>query len=417
MSGRLRVVVATTDGPSTIRRITPEDPDLRSVVCLAGTATALPISADYDAFVRRPTGVVERDTGHRAFRVDVDRPIDGGRSWQLGLYVAHRLKAAGRLAEDDQPADGIVWATGTVDADLKVGPVDRVADKARRSAALFGADLPVLAVAAATHAEVLPSGAERLAVRRMEEVLVHLGLSPEPVARPAGSRRIARVAAPSVTALAILALAMGAWRLWGDVGRGEQPEQGRLAAIVAPAADPTPAAVPPAAVPLAAFDPAAFDPADVVFEVLEARAEGGICGDGRVIDPAVASEPGVCAVAFRATNTGARPARLWLYAAIQGGVREYASRRRHTELASGMLDPGEIGEVRVQPPDWVRRPVVVRGLLILAAEERPQIDRALVSVDMLPSEDVDTLVAGLRDLDVDVREIFHRVTPRVTPTR
>lgn len=402
MSGRLRVVVATTDGPSTVRRITPEDPDLRSVVCLAGTATALPISTDYDAFVRRPTGVVERDTGHRVCRVDVDRAIHEGRSWQLGLYIAHRLKAAGRLAEDDQPADGVVWATGTVDADLNVGPVERVADKARRSQDLFDGALPVLAVVAAANAEALPVGVEALAIRRMGEVLHHLDLTPPPVRAEAVGRR-------GVVAVFLLLafLAAGAWGLWGrgglmQAGRTPLPHPPVAANSLSSEAGSTVVA-PVNAVP--------FKPAAVTFEVVEARMDGETCGTGAVVDPAVESAPGVCAVAFRATNTGSRPARLWLYGAVQGAVREYASRKRYTELADGLLAPGETGEVRVQLPDWMRRPAIVRGVLILAEDDDRQVNQALVSIDLLSSGEIDTMVAGLRDLGIHVREIFHRVTP------
>src|SRR3546814_2502033 len=93
-----------SEGPSTVLRVTPEDPSLRSVVCLGRTTTILPISRAYDAFVRAPSGIVERAVGHPAFRVDVSAPIDDGDSWQLGLYLAHRLKVAGRLAEDGAPA-------------------------------------------------------------------------------------------------------------------------------------------------------------------------------------------------------------------------------------------------------------------------------------------------------------------------
>ena len=389
MSGRLRVVVATTDGPSTIRRITEEDESLRSVVCLAGTATSLPISADYDAFVRRPTGVVERDTGHRVYRVDVDRTIDEGRSWQLGFYLAHRLKQVGRLAEDDQPADGIVWATGTVDADLRIGHVARVSEKARRSAALFEVGLPVLAVAASEHAEELPSGADALPVDRMETVLAHLTLIPDQRAGP-----VRRYGA-GFAALGCSLFALVGWAAWQGAGISETPP-------VAPVAAAHQAMVPSAVEP--------FDPKAIVLEVLEARPGSGGCGEERVVDPAKTSPPGVCAVAFRLTNRTTAPVQFWLYGAIQGGVREYASRRRNTELAVGFLAPGESGAVRVAPPDWMRRPVVVRGLLIVADGVRPQVDQALVPIDLLSSGEIDTLVAGLRELDVDVREVFHRVS-------
>lgn len=397
MSGRLRVVIATTGGPSTVRRITPEDPDLRSVVCLAGTATALPISSDYDAFVRRPTGVVERDTGHRVYRVDVDHPIDEGRSWQLGLYVAHRLKRAGRLAEDEQPADGIVWATGTLDADLKVGPVDRVAEKARRSAPLFAAEPPVLAVAARENADCLPSGAESLAVRSVEEVLAHLGLTPVEAGRRRPTRRAIVVAA------ALLLASAGV--IWGVRDAAWRRQEADSVRAVARASAPDPLPTMPAA------GPPAPGPAQVSFDVLDSRVVGDACGAAIVVAPGAESAPGICAVAFRATNHGDRPVHFWLYGAVQGAVREYASRRRQTELAAGTLASGEAAVVRVQPPDWMRRAIGVRGLLITASGPRPQVDQALVSIDLLSAAEIEALAAGLRTLDLDLREIFHRVAP------
>ncbi len=86
---QVTVHIATTDGPAEIERLTAEDPEVRSVVCLGGKAVALPISADYDAFVRKPTGVIEAYFGHGAWRIDLARPISGGMSWQLGAFIAH----------------------------------------------------------------------------------------------------------------------------------------------------------------------------------------------------------------------------------------------------------------------------------------------------------------------------------------
>jgi hypothetical protein len=382
MRGRLRVIVATTDGPSTVRRITVEDPELRSVVCLAGTATALPISAEYDAFVRRPTGVVERDTGHRVFRVDVDRPIDEGRSWQLGLYIAHRLKAAGRLAEDDAPADGIVWATGTVDSDLKVGPVERVADKARRSASVRTAGLPVLAVAAADHAEDLPAGVAPLPVRSVGEVLARLDLA-APVERRRRRNGL-------LIALVLGAVAVG-WGLW----QAPWPRQERVTTVPAAAPDTVPS----------------FDPSRVAFEVLQSRRVGETCGPAEPADPRTEGLRGICVVAFRAANGGAVPVHLWLYAAVEGPVREYAARLHLTDQSAVVLAPGEAAEVRVRPPDWVRRPVGLRGLLVLAETDLPQVAEAFAGIDQLSGSQIDGLVADWRARGIEVRAVSHRVIP------
>ena len=134
---RFRVCIPTTEGPSEIQRITAEDPDVRSVVCLDGKALALPISATYDSFVRQPTGVIEKQFGHAAYRVDVSAPITEGLSWQLGLFVAHALDAQGRLAGQGEPADAVILLTGEVDRDLNVRPVDHVSEKRRVCGRLF----------------------------------------------------------------------------------------------------------------------------------------------------------------------------------------------------------------------------------------------------------------------------------------
>ena len=133
----VRVYVATTEGPSEVQRIAEEDPEVRSVVCLNGTSEALPISANYDSFVRKPTGVIERLFGHPVFRMDVAARIGDGHSWQLGFAVAHGLHAAGRLAGRGAPVQSAVWLTGTLDNDLNIGPVDHIPEKLRKSAALF----------------------------------------------------------------------------------------------------------------------------------------------------------------------------------------------------------------------------------------------------------------------------------------
>ena len=114
-----------------------EDPHVRSVVCLNGTSEALPISAAYDAFVRKPTGVIENKYGHPVYRVDVSERISDGKSWQLGLFAAHELLAANLLAGKGEKAERVVWLTGEMDRDLNVNPVDHVAKKLCQSAPLF----------------------------------------------------------------------------------------------------------------------------------------------------------------------------------------------------------------------------------------------------------------------------------------
>ncbi len=133
----VRVYIATTEGPAEVQRIAEEEPNVKSVICLDGKALALPISPDYDAFVRRPTGLVEQAYGHPAYRMDVSAAISEGMSWQLGALVAHALLFAGRLAQKDEPSGQVVWLTGEVDRDLQVLPVEYVREKIRRSEPLL----------------------------------------------------------------------------------------------------------------------------------------------------------------------------------------------------------------------------------------------------------------------------------------
>lgn len=394
MTGRVQVVVATSEGPSTVLRVTPEDPSLRSVVCLGRSTTVLPISHAYDAFVRAPTGVVERAVGHRSFRTDVSAPIDDGDSWQLALYLAHRLKAAGRLAEDGEPADRVLWATGAVDADLAVRPVAQVDQKLRRSAGLFAAEgARVLAVVPADLADALaglPAGVRPRPVGTVAEILGELGL--EPLSKPTGSRRLRW----SLAGLAAAALVAGA-----------------VALVPRPPAPPgEPGPVPPTpAMPQPAFVPSTVDLA-----VLEARApDGTACGAGEQLlagDPGRPSAPGVCAVVARAANGGAGTGFVWLVALAEGTFREYATGSRSVEAAIGTLGPGEAAEVRVSAPSWVRRPVTFRVLMVLADRELEQVTRALAGADVLSSGDLDRLTGQFLDLGLEVRTLRHRIQPR-----
>ncbi len=122
MSG-MTVHILTTEGPVAIQRITEEDNAVQSVICLDGLTQILPISPHYEAFVRRPAGVIERMTGHGAYRMDVSARIDEGRSWQLAAFLAHAARQQGG------GQDVTVFATGEVDRDLAVRRVEHVEQK------------------------------------------------------------------------------------------------------------------------------------------------------------------------------------------------------------------------------------------------------------------------------------------------
>ena len=145
----IRVLIATTEGPVAVQKITAEEPGVPSVACRDGTTEVLAISSDYTRFVDRGTGLVARLTGHGAYRLDLDRPVDGGSSWQLPVLLAHLLEGERRLAGPDDSADLVVVATGEIDREQRIRPVGRIAEKLAAAGDLIarcGANGPPLVV-------------------------------------------------------------------------------------------------------------------------------------------------------------------------------------------------------------------------------------------------------------------------------
>ena len=128
---KIRVYLATTEGPIQIERITRERIE-NSLICVKRTNRVLSISPSYDAFVKPGSGVIEREFGpfeQGAFRLDVSGEIVDGDSWQLAVFVAHALDAKGKLAAPDEDASTAVLLTGRVDYDLNILPVEFVSKK------------------------------------------------------------------------------------------------------------------------------------------------------------------------------------------------------------------------------------------------------------------------------------------------
>lgn len=181
------VHILTTEGPVLIQSIAEEDPAVRSVVCVDGRAEALPMSAAYDAFVRRPTGLIERFTGHGSYRMDVAARVDDGRSWQLAVYIAHVVALQG----SEGPA---IYATGEVDRDGAVRPVAFVDRKLQTlGPAEAGA---VVLVPAGEGARQSVDGVSVVPVNSVADALAAVGLKEPDVkavaaakpARPEGGR-------------------------------------------------------------------------------------------------------------------------------------------------------------------------------------------------------------------------------------
>jgi hypothetical protein len=225
-AGKLRVLIATTNGPVEIQLLTEEDAAIgRCVACIGGTTEMADIASAYHAFVVRPTGVIEGRFGHSCYRLDVSARIDAGSSWQLGVLAAHALLAAGRLAQENDVADGILWVTGSVrPVDLTVGAVSHVPEKLANSLDRFkqelNAERPVLlAVPAANVAEVSPSarqeiselGAELVVVSHVQALFDVLGMKLPGVASKASVPALSALAVPQEAASAKRPRRMYAW--------------------------------------------------------------------------------------------------------------------------------------------------------------------------------------------------------------
>ena len=229
-AGKIRVLIATTNGPVEVQLLTEEDPIIgRSVACIGGTTETADIAAAYHAFVARPTGVIEARYGHSCYRLDVSGRIDAGSSWQLGVLAAHALHAAGRLAQENDVADAVLWATGSVrPVDLTVGSVSHVPEKIENSLARLkqerAAGRAVLLAVPAANATEVPAtrarelsdlGIEIITVPRVEVLFDGLG----PMTLPGGGAKGSTPATPSAAraAPARAATAQSRWYVWASV--------------------------------------------------------------------------------------------------------------------------------------------------------------------------------------------------------
>jgi len=138
---KFAIFVATTGGAIQIERLTEERAP-QSMICISRSTTILPISIEYHDYVRRGSGIIEREfnyPGDTSFRADVSGMIDAGKSWQLAFYLAHAVTVSSNaiLVDDLDDADHIIWATGCVDYDLNILNVDHLTEKLGASKDLF----------------------------------------------------------------------------------------------------------------------------------------------------------------------------------------------------------------------------------------------------------------------------------------
>ena len=220
---KLRVLIPTTNGVVEVLLLTEEDPAIgRCVACIGGTTETADIATAYHAFVVRPTGVVESLFGHPCYRLDVSGRIDAGSSWQLGVLAAHALHAVGRLAEENEPAGGVIWATGSVrPVDLTVGGVSHVPEKvansidrlkqeaaAGRRVLMAIPDQNASTLSADVGTDLAAHGIEVLALTRVQSLWDKLA-----VKLPEGPRRYAGTPAPP-SGVRVL-VRPRKWYIWG----------------------------------------------------------------------------------------------------------------------------------------------------------------------------------------------------------
>ena len=124
------IVIPTTEHLVGITDITVENPMVSSVICVNNKLEALPISSQYNEFIKSPTGIIEKITGNSSYRIDLTNKIDQGNSWQLALAMAHILHDNKKLNFSEEKnlisneSSSIIWATGLINSNLSINSID-----------------------------------------------------------------------------------------------------------------------------------------------------------------------------------------------------------------------------------------------------------------------------------------------------
>ena len=191
-----KVFIPTTRGAVRVLSITTEAPEIRSVICVAGSFEALPVSGNYDQFVRRPTGVIEKLLGEGSYRTDLDGPVTQGDSWQVGILLAHLLEKSGSLVDSSgaSQGNGVIWASGEVSPALDIRPVDHMRQKFSESHAQLkalhdnGETVMVLLHPSNREeiADLIPEGWIIIATERVSDAAAAIGVD---VAAPSAAPR------------------------------------------------------------------------------------------------------------------------------------------------------------------------------------------------------------------------------------
>ena len=431
-TAKTRVLIATTEGPVAVQKITAEDPDVPSVACLDGTTTVLGISNDYARFVNRGTGLVAALTGHAAYRLDLDGRVDSGHSWQLPVLLAHLLAAEDKLAAPGESAALTVLATGEVDRDQRLRPVSGMDEKIKRAEPLLAereaGEHRLLVVVPKGNAPVngLPDGARLLAWERFEG-LAALGAEAEerlalPVSSkppPKGRGKLKHIVWLTVAALA--ALAVGgtlAWQAATDEWETMRRDGDYMALDAALEQAWRPASTLYSAVLKAQAPPAQT----LTLGATELRtADGGSCTGRRFRDVALVDVPlaarspgfyrtehrqGLCAMRYRVANRS--DAAAYVYLALTPELADAsATARAPATIRAAALLPGGTMEIRLALP---LRAVGASLLAIAAPNPSPQLRRTVATITSASAEQQpDLAISRLPDLGVTLATASHAV--------
>ena len=223
LSGPVRILVPTTEGPVAVVDLAKEAPELEGGVAIVHDTTQIAgISADYDAWLNAPAiGLTDR-LGHRAWRLELSADIETGRSWEAGVLLAHALQAAHRLPVVGAEPAATVWVTGSVEPDgLVIGPVDHVEHKLQTSISVLDQALAagqrILVVLPPGSADQVDLETRKTLVNRgilirtcasFDEIarLVGVSLPPRPIIRAPSRYPPRRVAIAAMSGVAMLVI-------------------------------------------------------------------------------------------------------------------------------------------------------------------------------------------------------------------
>lgn len=359
----IRVLIATTRGPVEVLNIARENPAVRSVICVGGSFTALPVSPAYDAFVREPTGVVERMTGHPVYRTDVDAPIEAGESWQLGMFLAHAFHLSGVLAKPGDVAAQTILVTGGLDRNLKVTPVSHVAEKLARAAAsqrgggifLYPHGTESISGVDGWETQPVAGARDALEICLGQQAVERLLPKVSPSVWKEGASRHSRLRALTVAGGAICALLLAAFAglaLWPSaIDDRTHNSAGNAAGLIS----------------------LSIVPRDPV---------SGECGSAIPVPPDLEVFKGpVCFGRMSVAERGEYRIRM----AVTGAFSTYVDQNRYRRELQRVTDGGDRLVLQIDFPYWVREPVRLEAEADLLAMDGQPVRSARRSLEVIPA--------------------------------